>query len=84
MGEPSSLTTRDVVRAYIVPELLGGRQISNDENLLLSGLIDSLAVMSLVAFLERRFSLKIPFDDVIIENFMSLDAIDAYVASRRR
>lgn len=71
------------LQAYIEGTLLNGRSIEVDENLLLSGLIDSLGVMSLVAFMEKEFGLEIPFDDVIIENFASLSAMSSYVAGRR-
>ncbi len=54
-----------------------------DENLLLSGLVDSLGVMSLVAYMEETFGFKIPFDDVVIENFMSIEAMTAYVQGRQ-
>lgn len=83
MGEIASPSSKDTVRAFVLESLLNGRQIADDENLLLSGLLDSLGVMSLVAFLEQEYGFKVPFDDVIIENFMTIDAVDAYVASRR-
>lgn len=70
------------LRPYIEGNLLGGRAIADDEDLLLSGLLDSLAVMSLVAFIEKSFDLKIPFEDVLIENFESLSAIAAYLQGR--
>ena len=71
------------LRTYIEGKLLNGRTIEDDENLLLSGLIDSLGVMSLVAFMETEFEIEIPFDDVIIENFASLSAMSTYVLERR-
>ena len=64
-----------MLKNYIEIDLLNGRAVANDENLLLSGLLDSLAVMSLVGFIEETYAIKIPFGDVVIENFMSIDAI---------
>ena len=72
------------LRGYIEPTLLAGRPVGDEEDLLLSGLLDSLAVMSLVAFVEERFALKVPFDDVLIENFESISALAAYVEGRMR
>ena len=71
------------LKTYIEQTLLGGRAIEDDENLLLSGLVDSLGVMSLVEFIEEEYSLQIPFEDVVIENFMSVTAMTAYIAQRR-
>ena len=70
------------IRKYVSHDLLGGREIAGDENLLLSGLLDSLSVMSLVSFIEKTSSLSIPFEDVIIENFETLDAIDEYLTKQ--
>ena len=74
--------TRPVLRGYISGSLLGNREIADDENLLLSGLPDSLAVMSLVTFTEQEFGLKIPFEDVVIENFETIEAIAGYLETR--
>jgi acyl carrier protein len=39
--------------------------------------------MSIVFFVEQELGLKIPAEDVTIENFETLDTIDAYLARRR-
>ncbi len=70
------------VRRYVQDTLLGGRTISDDENLLLSGLLDSLSVMSLVAFVEQTYAFRVPFEDVVIENFETITAIKSYVQAR--
>ncbi|MBF9030984.1 hypothetical protein HKCCE3408_11315 [Rhodobacterales bacterium HKCCE3408] len=70
------------IRSFIEAKLLGGRAIAPDEDLLLSGLLDSLAVMSLVTEVERVTGRPVPPTDVLIDNFMSLEAIAAYVNGR--
>ena len=67
------------LKDFICKTLLDGRNVQADENLLLSGLLDSLGVMSLVAFVEKQYAIEIPFEDVIIENFATLDAIENYI-----
>ena len=52
------------------------------EDLLASGLLDSLGVMSLVHHVEETTGLDVPPEDVVIENFQSIDAICAYLESR--
>ena len=71
------------VRAFIEAKLLDGRRIDPDEELLLSGLLDSLAVMALVAEVERVTGRPVPPTDVLIENFSSLSSITAYMAARQ-
>ena len=69
----------DTIRSYIETDLLGGQPIDNTAPLLAGGMIDSLAVMRLIAHLEKTFSIKVPAKDMKIKNFGSVDAIAAYV-----
>lgn len=73
---------------YIAEELLGqthgmGRAIAPDDDLLGSGLVDSLGIMSIVFFVEQELGFKVPAEDVTIENFQSIETIDAYLTRRR-
>ncbi len=70
------------IKSFIETDLLSGRRIESGENLLLSGLVDSLGVMRLVAFIESRFGFKVPAGDVKLANFETLEAIVGYVAAR--
>ncbi len=70
------------IKSFIETDLLSGRGIESGENLLLSGLVDSLGVMRLVAFIESRFGFKVPAGDVKLANFETLEAIVGYVAAR--
>ncbi len=72
------------LKSYIETSLLNGKSVAVDENLLLSGLLDSLGVMSLVAYIEDNFAIAVPFEDVIIENFMTIDAMSQYIQSRKQ
>ncbi len=70
------------VKKYVITELLSGEEISDDEDLLLSGLVESIGVMRLVTFLEQQFGIKIPPRDVTVENFASINAICHYLEGR--
>lgn len=79
---------RERIARYIAEELIGpgadgARAISPDEDLLGGGLVDSLGIMSLVFFIEEQAGVHIPPEDVTIDNFQTLAAIDAYLARRR-
>lgn len=71
------------IRTYVIDELLGGRAVADDEDLLLSGLVDSLGVMRLVRHLEQRFAITVPAADVVIEHFETIDAVAAYAEGRK-
>lgn len=75
---------REQIQSFIQDDLLGGREISDQDELLMSGLIDSLGVMRLVAFIERSCGVSIPAGEVTIQNFKTLEAIVAYVEARMR
>lgn len=83
MSDQNALLRKSTIRDFVVQSLLNGRPVGDDENLLLSGLVDSLGVFTLIAFLEKTFGLTIPLDEVVLENFTSIDTISVYVASKQ-
>ena len=58
------------------------QEISFQDDILSDGTIDSLGVMRLVAFLEKTVGFSIPAEDLILENFESINAIDKYLKRR--
>ena len=71
-----------IIIKYIQNNLLIGKgeiELSPEDDLLGSGLIDSMGVMRLVGFVEETFKIKIPPEDIVIENFMDVNAITNYV-----
>ena len=80
------MNTTDTIREYITHEILHGAlatPLGIDDQLVDSGIIDSLGVMTLLGFLEEKFSIKIPDSELIPENFASLSALTALVESHR-
>ena len=72
--------TNDIIRDYISAELATeGRAISDSDLLVEDGIIDSIAIISLLVFLEERFSVQIGGDELLPENFQSIAAITAMV-----
>lgn len=76
----------DILIEYVQDKLLGGRsdvEIDAEDDLLGSGLVDSMGMMTLIAFIENKFELKVPPEDMTIENFMTIDAISNYLERRK-
>ncbi len=76
---------KEIITAYINEEILGGAQaveVNAEDDLLGSGLLDSLGMMALVAFIEQRFNTKIPPQDMTIENFQTIQSISNYLRKR--
>ena len=69
-------------RAFILRELLGGADVEDQDDLLLSGLVDSMGIMRLVSFIEDESGQSVPPEDVIIDNFSSIATITGYVQRR--
>ena len=73
----------ETILTHIKNEILNNPDddLTSDEDLLSSGLIDSLGVMSLIGFLEETYGVKIPPEDMTIENFISAEAIENYLTT---
>lgn len=53
-----------------------------NDDLLGSGLIDSLGMMKLILFIENEFNVKVPPEDMTIENFMTVKHINEYLINK--
>ena len=64
---------------------LGGeaRDLSNDELIPASGLIDSLGLLELVAWYEHYFSILVSQDDITIDNLGSIRLMADFVLARK-
>lgn len=60
-----------------------GGDIKEDEDLLSSGLIDSLGILTLISFMEEQFAIEIPSEDVVYENFHSIESVLRYLANHK-
>jgi acyl carrier protein len=68
----------DYIRAH-APHLAS--DVADDTPLLEQGLLDSLGLMKLIAFLERRHRLVVPEEEITPDNFGSLAAIRKLIVS---
>ncbi len=71
--------------SYIKDEIMRNPKanLRDDEDLLSAGILDSLAILQLVAFIEERFKIKVPDEDVVFENFQSIDALSRYLETQK-
>ncbi len=82
--EINKMNTSVVLKEYIREELMNGSstELDETENLLAAGIIDSLGILRLVSFVEEKFGIEVPDEDVTIDNFQSVKAMSDYVASQ--
>lgn len=76
------MDTSTVLLDYVKKELLRGRNtnLTVDTDLLGSGIVDSLGVLQIVAFVDERLGRQIPDEDVTYENFHSVRVLSDYLA----
>jgi len=67
---------------FIKEELHSGRselEIAPTDDLLGSGLVESMGMMRLIQFVEEKYKFKVAPQDMTIENFMTVEAITNYI-----
>lgn len=52
---------------------------TTSDDLFESGVIDSLGFLTIISFIEQHFEITISDEDVIPENFASIEAMTSYV-----
>lgn len=73
------------VEKFIVEEIAlgtGVESVGHDEDLLAHDVIDSLGIVELVAFLESRYGIEVGDDDLLPENFSSVNNVVAFVEAK--
>jgi len=77
---------KEELRQYILSEFLPGEKASNlrdDTPLRTGGILDSVSTLKVVDFVEERYGITVEAHEASIENFDSLNAIAAFVDSKR-
>jgi acyl carrier protein len=76
---------KEDIKDFLAQNLLysaDGFPYAEDASLLREGIIDSLGVVELVEFVQKRFAFKVDQQDVVPENFDSVARIAAYVSRK--
>ncbi|HEX8033364.1 MAG TPA: acyl carrier protein [Ktedonobacterales bacterium] len=76
---------RDQIRDFITQNFLYNgngttAQLDNGASLLEQGIVDTTGVLELVLFVEETYAFSVDQNDLLPENFDSIDNLAAYVA----
>lgn len=74
------------IRQYILSEFLPGEKPSNlrdDTPLRTSGILDSVATLRLVSFVEEQFGIEVEAHEASVENFDTIQSIIAFIQSKK-
>jgi acyl carrier protein len=74
------------VKEYILEEFLPGEdpdELQPDTELVTTGILDSVATLKLVAYLENQFNISIEAHEADVENLNTIERITQLVSSKK-
>jgi acyl carrier protein len=75
----------DQIRNFIIEHFPSARRrkLGNSDALLENGIIDSLGVLDLVSFLEAAFAISVSDEELLPENFQTVERLARFVEGKR-
>lgn len=73
---------RDRVRAFVVENLMmgiGEETLDDRESLMETGILDSVGVLDLVGFIESTWAVRVEDQELVRENFDSIEKLVGYI-----
>lgn len=83
MTSNSASSVAVAIRAYVRSRFPSARTLGDDDSLLDAGLIDSLGILDLVAYVEETFGIQVGDDDLSPDNFDTVGALVRFVLRTR-
>lgn len=77
----------DTVKTYILEQFLQGEdpnELTDDTPLMTTGILDSLATLKLVTYLEEKFDIAVEAHEADSENLNTLELITDLVARKKK
>jgi len=81
------MDVESAIERFIVDEIVLGdsnTKIDPNESLISNGVLDSLALLRLIAFLEDQMGVTVDDSEVIPENFETINEIKSFIENKRR
>ena len=77
------MTTNDKLREHFRRESSNDQTLTDNEPLLTSGFLDSIAIVKLLTYIEQEFDVEISDADFDPDNFETIDAIAMLIERAR-
>ena len=77
---------KSTVKKFILNEYLPGEDpaaLTDTTPLVTTGILDSIAVLKVVSFLENQFDILIQPHEAVVENLNTLSDIERFVAAKK-
>jgi acyl carrier protein len=83
MNEKNNIS--DQIRGFIIERfpLADKNNFGNKTDLLESGIIDSLGILDMVEFVEKKFGILLTDDELVPENFQTVEHLAEFLARKR-
>ena len=81
------MNTQDAIERFILDADATGKsrtKIDPDESLISNGILDSMALLQLVVFLEERFGITVEDGELIPDNFETINRMQAFMERKRQ
>jgi len=75
--EIENLTTE--IYTHIKKEMNNSYDFDMGTNIVEEGIVDSMAILALVTFLEGKYGVEIDFEEITPDNFATVDAIAKFI-----
>ena len=75
-----------LIRTFVVENFLFGSEdgaLEDGASFLESGIIDSTGILELVSFVEENFDIRVHDEELVPDNFDSIDKLAAYLERKR-
>ena len=75
----------EILEKFLLAEIVAGsgkKSLDPDEDLLEQGMLDSMGIMKLIVHIEETFGINIGDEEIIPENFQSLNSMVAFVGQK--
>lgn len=76
---------KNELRKFIIDRYLshfGAAKLSDDDSFLEKGIIDSIGVIELAAFIQKKYGIKIKPPEIIPDNFDTLNNLERYIQKK--
>ena len=77
---------KSIVKTFIFTEYLPGEDpaaLTDTTPLMTTGILDSIAILKVVTFLENQFGIVIQPHEAVVENLNTLSDIERFIVSKK-
>jgi acyl carrier protein len=80
------MSVKQQIKTYVAENFMfssNGFDLDEDESFLEAGVVDSLGVLELVTFVEETFAVKVADEEIVPDNFDSVEKLSAYIERKK-